>query len=518
MSLFEQSLAIVDLETTGGDPRVDRITEIGVVLIDGMTRREWSSLVNPGVSIPSNIQRFIGITDAMVADAPRFADLAGELAALLQGRLFIAHNARFDHGFLRNEFARLGVSFSPQVMCSVKLSRALYPGFPRHGLDALMERFGLGCDARHRALGDARVVRDFLDIVQRDFDPLRIEQAMQKAGRISAAPPGMMPGALDDIPDAPGVYVFYGDPPPATDLVPAESGLPLYVGKSRNLRARVLSHFSGVPKGGQAARMLRETRRVDWVETAGELGALLLEARLLKQLQPVYNKSSRPAGPAVAIALRGGPGSEVPAGELALTIVDSSGVRVVHAVLDLVTVGDQFVHRRLAGHRPRNGQFGRLVVGAIEVFHVEVGILDGIRVQPHEVDDDQFVYQILRNDAFRHAVDDRVGGGRLDDAAEQFDGTRILDGHLGHHHRGRFGHLVAVAHGEHAGVAGGLAHHLGKGLADRTVDRADDDFRHGVGELAFLGEDGGFTDLHHDALGHLSSFSSVCGYGTSPAG
>ena len=322
MSLFEQPLAIVDLETTGGDPRVDRVTEVGVVLIDGATRREWSSLVNPEVSIPSNIQRFIGITDAMVADAPRFADLAGELAMLLQGRLFIAHNARFDHGFLRNEFARLGVSFSPQVMCSVKLSRALYPGFPRHGLDALMERLGIGCDARHRALGDARVVRDFLDIVVRDFDHPRIEQAMQKAGRTSAAPPGMMPGALDDIPEAPGVYMFYGDPPPATDLVPVESGLPLYVGKSRNLRARVLSHFTGVPKGGQAARLLRDTKRVDWVETAGELGALLLEAKLLKQLQPVYNKPSRVAGPAVAVALRGGPGNEVAAGELALSIVE----------------------------------------------------------------------------------------------------------------------------------------------------------------------------------------------------
>lgn len=322
MSLFEQPFAIVDLETTGGDPRVDRVTEIGVVLIDGLSRCEWSSLVNPEMSIPSNIQRFIGITDAMVAGAPRFADLAGELAVLLQGRLFVAHNARFDHGFLRNEFARLGVGFSPQVMCSVKLSRALYPGLPRHGLDALMERFGLGCDARHRALGDARVVRDFLDIVVRDFDPQRIEEAMQKAGRSSAAPPGMMPGALDDVPDAPGVYMFYGDPPPATDLVPAGSGLPLYVGKSRNLRTRVLSHFTGAPKGGQAARMLRDTRRVDWVETAGELGALLLEAKLLKQLQPVYNKPARVAGLAVALALRGGAGNEVAAGELALTIIE----------------------------------------------------------------------------------------------------------------------------------------------------------------------------------------------------
>jgi DNA polymerase-3 subunit epsilon len=166
------------------------------------------------------------------------------------------------------------------------------------------------------------VVCDFLDIVVRDMDPQRIEQAMQKAGRISAAPPGMMPGALDDIPDAPGVYVFYGDQPPAMDLVPAGSGLPLYVGKSRNLRARVLSHFTGVPKAGQAARMLRDIKRVDWVETAGELGALLLEAKLLKQLQPAYNKPARTAGPAVVLALRGGPGNEVPAGESALSIVE----------------------------------------------------------------------------------------------------------------------------------------------------------------------------------------------------
>lgn len=332
MSLFEQPLAIVDLETTGGDPRADRITEVGIVLVDGAQRREWSTLVNPGVGIPLTIQRFTGITDAMVAGAPRFADIAEELAALLHERLFIAHNARFDHGFLRNEFARLGIDFSPRVMCSVKLSRALYPAFPRHGLDALMERFGLACDARHRALGDARVVRDFLDIVARDFDPLQIAGAMDKAGRTPAAPAGMVPGALDDIPDAPGVYLFYGAPPESTDLLPPPAELPLYVGKSRNLRSRVLAHFTGSHKGGQAARMLRETRRVDWVETAGELGALLLEAKLVKQLQPLYNKQLRAGGPAVALALRGGPDLPVAAGEAALAIVEID--RVVPRMLN----------------------------------------------------------------------------------------------------------------------------------------------------------------------------------------
>jgi DNA polymerase-3 subunit epsilon len=332
MSLFSQPLAIVDLETTGGDPRVDRITEIGIVLVDGAQRREWSSLVNPGVPIPENIQRFTGITDAMVASVPRFAALADELAALLQDRLFIAHNARFDFGFLRNEFARLALNFSPQVMCSVKLSRALYPGHPRHGLDALMERFGLGCDARHRALGDARVVRDFLDLVVREFPTQQIDDAMQKAGRMPAAPPGMAPGAMDDIPESPGVYFFYGAPAESVDLLPAAAEQPLYVGKSRNLRARVLAHFSGAHKGGQAARMVRETRRVDWVETAGELGALLLEAKLVKQMQPLYNKPLRAGGPAVALVLRGGLDNPVAAGEAALSIVEID--RVVPRLLD----------------------------------------------------------------------------------------------------------------------------------------------------------------------------------------
>lgn len=322
MSLFDQPLAIVDLETTGGDPRVDRVTEVGVVLIDGPRRSEWSSLVNPGVSIPLSIQSFTGISDDMVAAAPRFADLAETLATLLHGRLFIAHNARFDHGFLRNEFARVGLDFAPRVLCTVRLSRALYPHFPRHGLDALMARFDLSCEARHRAIGDARLVRDFLDIVARDFPAAVLDAAMDKAGRTVAAPPGMAPGALDEVPDAPGVYLFYGEAPASTDLLPSASELPLYVGKSRSLRSRVLAHFTGSHKGGQAARMVRETRRVDWVETAGELGALLLEAKLVKQLRPLYNKQLRASGPAVALALRGGPGNEVAAGGVALVMVD----------------------------------------------------------------------------------------------------------------------------------------------------------------------------------------------------
>lgn len=322
---LDRPLAIVDLETTGGDPRFDRITEVGLVLVDETGVRVWDSLVNPGQSIPATIQRFTGITDSMVAQAPRFSALAHELGALLEGRLFVAHNARFDQGFLRNEFARAGIDFSPRVLCSVKLSRALYPQHARHGLDALIERFQIGCDARHRALGDARVVFEFLQRVHGDFSRPVLEAATKKAMQTSASPPGLPPGALADLPEAPGVYLFYGAPPAATDLLPPPQELPLYVGKSVNLRARVMSHFSGSHRGGQAARLMREIRRVDWQETAGEIGALLCESQWVKRLQPLYNKQLRRAEPAVALAR-----IESGEGEAVLCIVELEGLHPKH--------------------------------------------------------------------------------------------------------------------------------------------------------------------------------------------
>lgn len=129
--------AFVDLETTGATPTRDRITEIGIVEVaeDG-TVSEWSTLVNPEISIPGFIQSMTGITDAMVEDAPSFKDVADEVIRRLPGRLFIAHNARFDYGFLKNEFRRLGIDFRATVACTVKLSRRLFPGHPKHGLGA----------------------------------------------------------------------------------------------------------------------------------------------------------------------------------------------------------------------------------------------------------------------------------------------------------------------------------------------------------------------------------------------
>jgi DNA polymerase-3 subunit epsilon len=149
---------------------VDRITEIGIVEVNEEGEvREWSSLVNPQTSIPPFIQNLTGISDAMVADAPTFEELAEEVLMRLHGRLFVAHNARFDYGFLKNEFKRVGVDFKATVLCTVKLSRKLFPQFSKHSLDALIERHHLHMPARHRALADAAVLWQFWQILQQQM-------------------------------------------------------------------------------------------------------------------------------------------------------------------------------------------------------------------------------------------------------------------------------------------------------------------------------------------------------------
>ena len=157
--MLDHHAVFVDLETTGATATHDRITEIGIIEVNrGRLIGEWSTLVNPGMSIPPMIQSLTGITNDMVALAPSFSDICSDVLQRLDGKLFIAHNARFDYGFLKNEFRRCGVTFNARVLCTVKLSRKLYPQHARHNLDALLERHALDCEARHRALGDAKVL------------------------------------------------------------------------------------------------------------------------------------------------------------------------------------------------------------------------------------------------------------------------------------------------------------------------------------------------------------------------
>ncbi|MDX3907327.1 MAG: exonuclease domain-containing protein [Pigmentiphaga sp.] len=280
-------LAFVDLETTGTTAQQDRITEIGIVQVDERGMREWSSLVNPGRPIPPAIQALTGISDAMVADAPAFAALADEIAARLEGRLFIAHNARFDQSFLREEFRRLERPFRPEVLCTVRLSRKLYPQHRYHNLDALIARHGLRFQARHRALDDARLLWHFWQVVQNEFPAWHIDDMVESLlGRVRW-PEHLDPGLPDTLPDGHGVYVFYGPQDQA-----------LYVGRADRLRDKVLSHFQPARwKSAKARRLAEQVRRIEWMETGGTIGALLHENRLLRVLAPTHNRRPRSAIP-----------------------------------------------------------------------------------------------------------------------------------------------------------------------------------------------------------------------------
>ena len=281
--ILDAPLAIVDLETTGAHPVHDRITEIAVIEVEGgEVRSEWSTLVNPGTTIPPGIQALTGITNAMVADAPTFAELAGDLFERLEGRMIVAHNARFDYGFLKQEFERHGMKYNARTLCTVRLSRKLYPEHARHNLDSVMHRHGIVCEARHRAMGDAQVLWEFLGAASRERGVEALAEAAKSITKQPALPPAIDRAVIDAIPDLPGVYLFHG-----------EAGAPLYVGKSINMRTRVLSHFSDDVRSSREAQMAREVRTIETIRTCGELGALLKEAELVKTLLPVFNRQLR---------------------------------------------------------------------------------------------------------------------------------------------------------------------------------------------------------------------------------
>lgn len=274
---------VLDLETTGGSPVHDRITEIAAVRIEnGHEVARWSSLVNPGTTISMFIERLTGISNQMVRQAPAFAELAPHLLELLDGAVLVAHNARFDHGFLQNELARLEIRLRVKTLCTVRLSRLLYPGHRSHGLDAIMQRHGLSSASRHRAMGDVDMVLAWLDLAGRELGMERIRRHAAALLQGSAALPPQLETALAEIPESSGVYLFYGEGP-----------MPLYIGKSVNLRKRVLSHFQASDKQAREMRIVQEIRRVECVQTVGELGALLLEARLIKERQPLHNRQLR---------------------------------------------------------------------------------------------------------------------------------------------------------------------------------------------------------------------------------
>ena len=304
MRLFAPVIAFVDVETTGMSADRDALTEVAVVRVTadpagtaGPTVDAWSSLVDPGRPIPPEIQSLTGITDAMVKGAPSFAAIADEFARRCEAAVLVAHNARFDYGFLKHAFARLGRTYSARVLCTVKLSRRLFPDAASHSLDAVIARHQLAVAGRHRAAGDAYALWSFVCALYAEFPPEVVDDAVKRVLKMPSLPPHLPRDALDALPESPGVYRFYG-----------LNAHPLYVGKSRNLRERVAAHFSSDYRSATDSRLSAELRRIEFETTAGEIGALLRESTLVKTLLPAHNHALRRKADAVLLELPEAPG------------------------------------------------------------------------------------------------------------------------------------------------------------------------------------------------------------------
>lgn len=273
--------AIVDTETTGLRAATGRIIDIAVIRMeDGVVTETFQSLINPGMSVSAFSYELTGISQEQLLSAPTFEEIAGALLPLFEGAVFVAHNAAFDYNFLKSEFRRIGVAFERPTLCTVQLSRLLYPQSRSHDLDSVMNRHGLSCDIRHRAFPDADVVRQFLQLHMKEKTAV-YEEAVQKLLYGTASTPLLERTILKELPDTAGVYFFYGQD---REL--------LYVGKSKHVRTRVRSHFSDKTTKKEIA-LCEQTASVECRTTHGELSALLLEASLIKTELPHYNRMAR---------------------------------------------------------------------------------------------------------------------------------------------------------------------------------------------------------------------------------
>ncbi|MEI2768369.1 MAG: exonuclease domain-containing protein [Nitrosomonas sp.] len=282
MSTLLPCYVLLDLETTGATPTQDRITEIGLIRYEnGIEVGRWTTLINPEVSISPFIQRLTGITQSMVKNAPTFFEVRNTLLDWVDDAVLCAHNVRFDYGFLKNEFKRIGITFQKKLLCTVKLSRKLYPQHKGHGLDAIIERFKLVCENRHRAMGDTEMMAAFIAAAFNELGEHAVQEAALALLKQQAIPANLDQLEINAIPDTFGVYLFHG-----------ESAL-LYVGKSVTLRTRVLSHFQGDHSSAKEMRIAQEIKRIEYRVTSGELGALLLESHLIKEYQPIHNRQLR---------------------------------------------------------------------------------------------------------------------------------------------------------------------------------------------------------------------------------
>ena len=274
--------AIVDLETTGGRAARNRVIEVGIVLHDGQQVLDtFSSLVNPECYVPYGITQLTGITQEMVQDAPKFYEIAKRVVELTEGAVFVAHNVRFDYSFLREEFKRLGYTYTRKNLCTVRLSRKAFPGLPSYSLGNLIRFMDWKADSRHRALDDALAAAELLRrILAKEENQQEAQQMVNLGIKEALLPKNLSLDKLHALPEECGVYYMHN-----------QQGEVVYVGKSINIKKRIAEHFAD--KTEKARRMQQHVHDITYETTGSELVALLLESHEIKRLRPPINRAQR---------------------------------------------------------------------------------------------------------------------------------------------------------------------------------------------------------------------------------
>lgn len=275
--------AIVDIETTGSYASANGITEIAIYVFDGKkVTQKFESLINPGRPIPRYIQSFTGITNEMVAQAPAFEEVAETVYTLLKENVFVAHNVNFDYSFLKSHLLRAGYDFQAKKLCTVRLSRKIFPGFSSYSLGNLCHSLQIKMNHRHRAGGDASATVELFKKLLANDTENHISKSLQRNSKEQILPPNLPKKYFDQLPSLPGVYYFHN-----------AQGKIIYIGKAVNLRQRVNSHFSNNSEGIQKQNFLRHIHSISFQCCATELMAQILESAEIKRHWPAFNSAQK---------------------------------------------------------------------------------------------------------------------------------------------------------------------------------------------------------------------------------
>jgi len=273
--------AIIDIETNGGSIRNSKITEIAIFLHDGYkVVKSYSTLINPETSIPPFITRLTGISEEMVTDAPKFYEVAREIIEITENAIFVAHSVSFDFNVVRAEFRRLGYDYNREKLCTVKLSRKLIPLQPTYSLGKLCDNLNIEIKDRHRAGGDAEATVKLFELLL-SLDNKKITFGSLKREHYSFDNPNVSAEMIESLPEDIGVYYFYNA---AAELI--------YIGKSKNVRKRVLNHLLN-STSNKAIAMRNDIADINYELTGSELVALLKESEEIKLKKPFYNSAQK---------------------------------------------------------------------------------------------------------------------------------------------------------------------------------------------------------------------------------